>query len=405
MRKGEVRLSQKEQRRTGPMWNVKEGRMTLVAAAEAMEVGYRQAKRIWAKFRVAQEAGLEHGLRGMVGNRRLPSQFKARVMAAVGEHYADFGPTFAMEKLKEREGLTVSHETLRQWMIAAHYWVAHEKHGGHRQRRERREGFGQMVQMDGSQHAWLERRGPMCWLMVLVDDATSRTLVHFCREEGTREVLTVLGKWIERYGVPQSVYTDRKNVYGGGEGEALTDFSRACERLGIRRIRAHSPQAKGRVERQNRTLQDRLVKELRLRGVTTLEEAQTVADEVVAQLRREEPASPLDFHRRKPRRADLAQILCFEEERTVANDWTIQYESRRYQIHRAEGIPRAGERVTVRRLLDGRLFVLYEDRALKYSDVTGLFNKPVSYPPPSGGGRGGRHRAPSASSRTTARTG
>jgi hypothetical protein len=404
MREGVVHLSEKEQRRAEPMWDVKKGRLTLAEAAEAMGVSYRQAKRIWARFRVAELTGLEHGLRGLAGNRRLSVEFRARVMGAVREHYADFGPTLAMEKLQEREGLKVSHETLRQWMMAEHLWVGRQKRGGHRQRRERRAGFGQMVQMDGSQHAWLEGRGPMCWLMVLVDDATNRTLVHFCREEDTRGVLTALGKWIERYGVPQSVYTDRKNVYGGGPDEEPTDFARACDRLGIKRIRAHSPQAKGRVERQNGTLQDRLVKELRLRGVATPEEAQTVADAVVAQLRCHEPASPLDFHRRRPRRADLAQILCFEEQRVVANDWTVQYESRRYQILRAPHIPRAGERVTMRRLLDGRLTVLHEGRPLKYSDVTGLFNKPVSYPPPSGGGRGG-HRVPLGHTRITAAAG
>jgi hypothetical protein len=269
------------------MENVKHKRTTLWEAAEAMGVSYRQAKRIWARYRREELSGLEHGLRGLRGNRHLPEEFRARVMGVLeAPVYGGFGPTLAAEKLEEFHGLKVSNETLRQWMMADHLWVAHEKRAGHRARRARRVGFGQMVQMDGSQHAWLEERGEVFWAMVLVDDATGRTLVHFCGEESAREALVALGKWIGRYGVPQEVYTDRRNVYGTGEpGEAPTDFSRACERLGIRQIRAHSPQAKGRVERCNKTLQDRLVKELRLRGATTLAQAQTVADQWVVQCR------------------------------------------------------------------------------------------------------------------------
>lgn len=409
MQEGAVRLSRKEQKRVGPMENVKHGRTTLVEAAEAMGVSYRQAKRIWARYRREELSGLEHVLRGMRGNRHLPEEFRARVMEVLDAPvYVGFGPTLAAEKLEEIHGLTVSNETLRQWMMADHRWVAHEKRAGHRARRARREGFGQMVQSDGSQHAWLEDRGEVFWAMVLVDDATGRTLVHFCGEESAREALMALGKWIGQYGVPQEVYTDRRNVYGTGDpDETLTDFSRACERLGIRQIRAHSPQAKGRVERCNKTLQDRLVKELRLRGVTTREEAQTVADEWVAQYNARwnaAPASPLNFHRRKPRQGDLEEILCFEQERTVANDWTIQYEGRRYQIHRGPAIPRAGQRVTVRVLLDGRMRILHRDRALAFSAAAGANYKRVSYPPPSGGGRAG-HLAPPGPAPAGARTG
>ncbi len=250
----------------------------------------------------------------------------------------------------------------------------------HRSRRERRACFGEMVQMDGSPHDWFEGRGPKCVLMDLVDDATSRTHAKFFKEETTVAAFESFGEWIELYGVPRSVYVDRDSIYRSDRpvttaeelaGEVpLTQFGRAMKELGVTLIKAHSPQAKGRVERQNRTMQDRLVKEMRLAGISTMEAGNTFlkedflpkmnARQVVAARRR------ADAHRRLARGVKLREVLCFAEERVVGQDWCVRYESRWFQIDRAhERLQLAGRRVTVRHL--GR-----HDSTTGRSNTTGL---------------------------------
>ncbi len=247
--------------------------MGLREAAKLLELSYRQGKRIWARYRAGGAPGaLQHGNCGRVSNRAYAGQFRAAVLQQVKARYEDFGPTLASEHLASDDGLAVQAETLRRWMKQAGLWRRQRRRKPYRQRRERKPHFGELVQLDGSFHEWLEERGERACLMHMVDDATSTVLGRFSQEETTWAAARVLRSWIERYGVPRALYTDWKNVYvqppnaqERQRGEpAVTQFGRMCAQLGIRIIAASSPQAKGRVERTHGTHQDRLVKKLRL---------------------------------------------------------------------------------------------------------------------------------------------
>jgi len=277
-------MSRKERERLVILAGVKAQAVTLVAAADLLGVCYRQAKRIWRRYRSEGDAGLVHRLRGKPGGRRKPDVLRQRVLARCAEpRYADFGPTLLSEHLA-RAGLAVDHNTLRRWLLAEGKWAVRRRRQKHRQWRERKPCFGAMVQLDGSHHDWLEgRRGP-CVLMVMVDDATNRVWARFFEAETTRASYDVLERWVRQHGLPASLYVDRDSIYRcegtpsvaeqlAGKAAPQTQFERAMERLGVKLILANSPQAKGRVERMNGVLQDRLVKELRLAGINDLEGA------------------------------------------------------------------------------------------------------------------------------------
>jgi transposase len=401
-------MSRKERRRLVVLDQVKTGALTLKEGAERMGVCYRQAKRVWKRWREEGEEGLVHRSRGGFSNRRSDPALKSEALRLYDEHYEDFGPTLAAEKLAEKHGVKVNRETLRRWLLGACLWPGKTKARRHRRRRPRREHFGEVVQMDGSHHAWFEDRAPACCLMVMVDDATGRSLVRMAPEETTEAAFRTLRRWIERHGVPAALYVDRKNIYvsdreptpeekRAGTGP-LTDFGRACWRLGIEIIPARSPQAKGRVERRNGVLQDRLVKELRLRGISDIESANAMVEEFTehldARLARP-PAATANYHRALPPEEPLEEILCWEAPRRVQNDWTIAYEGRTLQIERQEGLPPAGARVAVRKRLDGSLAILWGGRELRFGDSGGaaIPNKSVTRPPWGAGGR----KAPSPS--------
>lgn len=275
-------MSQKERRRLVVLEQVKAGQLALVKAAEVMRVSYRQAKRHWGRYRKAGDAGLVHKSRGRPSGRHLPAKVRRQVLA----RYPDFGPTLAAEKLSG-EGLKVDHETLRRWLLAEGQWTVRRRRQQHRQWRERRSCFGEMVQMDDSHHDWFEGRAARAVLMVMIDDATSKTYAQFFEEETTRASFDMTEQWGRRYGVPQSLYVDRDSIYRcermatvdkqlAGQ-EPQTQFGRAMKQLGgVELILANSPQAKGRVERRNAVFQDRLVKELRLAGINDLERANGV---------------------------------------------------------------------------------------------------------------------------------
>jgi transposase len=256
------------------MGRVKAGSLRLREAGELLELSYRQAKRMWARYRKGGAKALQHGNCGQSSNRSHPKKFRQAVWERVKSRYGDFGPTLAAEHLGEEDGLCVHAETLRRWMGEAGLWRRARRRQPYRQRRERKAHFGELVQLDGSFHEWLEERGRRGCLMHMVDDATSTVTCQFSREETIWAAVGVLRVWIEYYGVPRALYTDWKNVYvrAGTEGEKcegrvpLTQFGRMCGKLGIRIIAANSPQAKGRVERVHGTHQDRLVKKLRLAG-------------------------------------------------------------------------------------------------------------------------------------------
>ena len=385
-------MSGKERKRLVLMAEVKKGSMSVAEAGRLMGVSYRQAKRIWGRFDKLGDAGLVHRSRGRLGPRRKKDEFRDRVLARFEERYADFGPTFAAEKLGE-EGLTIDHETLRRWLVEAGRWTVGRKRHKHRAWRQRKECFGQMVQLDGSHHDWFEGRGPKAVLMVMIDDATNVTAARFAPEETTEASYAVFEAWVRKYGVPASLYVDRDSIYRcerlanveeqiAGQ-EPQTHFGRAMEQLGVEVILANSPQAKGRVERRNGLLQDRLVKELRLAGISTIEAANAFLSKMflprINTKFRVEPGSAVDVHRRCE--LNLREVLCWEETRVVARDWTVAWNARWFQIQAEhERLSLVGKKVSVRELRDASLQLLSDGRKLKWKELPARPQRPTPEP-------------------------
>jgi hypothetical protein len=379
----ELRMSGKERARLVELERVMEGRQSLGEAARRLGVSYRQVKRVWGRYRKSGALGLVHGGRGRSSNRGYGAVLKARCMEVYRERLEGFGPTLASEKLAEWGVAEVDHETLRRWLSVEGLWRRERRRGPHRQWRQRRARCGELVQVDGSHHDWFESGERAC-LMNLVDDASGTTLGRMYAQETTEAAMQMLWTWIERYGVPLALYCDRKTVYItdreptaeeqlAGQ-EPMTAFGLACHRLGIVIIAANSPQAKGRVERNHGVYQDRLVKELRLRGITSIEGANELLDGgFVARLNAKFAKSPLDpedAHRQLTPGVELASIFVFEETRGVANDWTIRYHNRWYQITGPrERMPRPRATITVQRRLDGSLHLLYRGQVLSFREV------------------------------------
>lgn len=391
-------MSHKELERLPILRNVEQKQMTLQEASAIMGVSYRQARRIRKKYLEKGPLGLSHGSRDRQGNRRHPDSFKKAVLDLFQAEFSDYGPTLASEIMEEEHGIQVHPETLRRWIHGACLFHPKSRPRQHRKRRRRKERFGQILQIDGSHHGWFEDRGDSCCLMVAVDDATGRTLCHMSPEETTHSVYTLLEKWIMQYGVPEAIYVDRRNIYvadreptqeeqESGTG-ALTDFGRACHRLDIRIILAGSPEAKGRVERMNGTLQDRLVKHLRRRNIGDIAKANAEMDAFTEKLNEKfsvEPASPVDSHRKRPKKALLRDFLTLEEHRVVARDWTIRWHGAILQIPKQDGQPSPKDKVVVRERLDGSRGVYFKERELRTLHIATNTTKAV-IPPPSGGG-------------------
>src|SRR5512145_2061824 len=325
-------MSRKERDRITIMVGIQHGELTLRAAAQVLGLSYRQTRRVWRRYQAQGDAGLVHRARGRPSPRRTPPALRARILARYRERYGDFGPTLAAEYLREEDGLEVDHETLRRWLLAEGVRTVGRRRQRHRQWRERKPCFGEMVQLDGSHHDWFEGRRGKCVLMVMVDDATNRIRVRFFEEETTRASYDLLEVWVRQHGLPGALYVDRDSIYRC-EGlasvadqlagkERQTQFGRAMEQLGVELILANSPQAKGRVERMNGVLQDRLVKALRLAKIDDLASAnEFLAKKFLPGFNRKfevEPASQADAHRGIPR--ELNRVLSWEEERVVQKD-------------------------------------------------------------------------------------
>jgi hypothetical protein len=357
-------MSVKERVRLDALRRAQRGELTVVEASELMQLSVRQSRRLWKRFKASGDGGLVHRLRGRASNRRWPQELRDRIVKRHQERYADFGPTLACEKLSE-EGLVLSPDTLTALLKERHLWHRQRRRGKHRQRRERRASFGIMVQMDGSHHDWFEGRGSPCVLMVLIDDATNCTYARLYRAETTEAALDALGRWIRRYGIPRSVYVDRHGIYRDEDHpEKPTQFGRAMQELGVTLIRAHSPQAKGRVECRNRLFQDRLVKEMRLRNISDLEQGNALLEKLfLADLNRRYAIAPrhsADLHRAVDPEIVLAEVLCVQEERVVGQDWCIRWRNQWLQIvagKAAAGL--AGKRVLVKQLIGGALLVTH----------------------------------------------
>jgi len=364
-------MSNKDIRRVELLKQVVDGQRSLASVSSAMGVGYRQAKRIYRRYRDEGPEGLVHRNLGSASHRRLDEEFRRTVVQQYLEQYAGFGPTFAAEKLRERDGLEVHHETLRRWLIAEGAWKPRRQRREYRARRERRRKFGELVQFDGSHHQWFEDRAGKCCLMNMVDDATGTTLSFLVEQETTEAALRLLWAWIDRYGIPQAVYCDRKNAFVLDREPTVSEqlrgftprshFERACDELGIEVIVARSPQAKGRVERNHAVYQDRLVKELRLAGISEIQAANEFLREgyldSLNQKFAKPPVDEVDAHVRLLGGENLANILCFTEPRIVARDYVVQFDNRLFQIQRQKRrrLMAPGTPIRVHKWLDGSL--------------------------------------------------
>ncbi len=390
-------MSAKELRRGEVLSRVKRGDLTLAEAAELLAVSYRQAKRLNKRYRAGGAKALVHGNVGRASNRaddRRREQVLELVRANyAGEGHERFGPTLASEHLAADHGLAVPRETLRRWMLAAGLWSRRRKRQPHRTRRQRKAHFGELLQLDGSHHHWLEGRGPKACLMNFVDDATGFALCRFSEEETTWAAADLLQAWVHQHGVPKALYCDWKNVYQRQptsrealEGiEPETQFGRMCSKLGIRIIAASSPQAKGRVERHHGTHQDRLIKKMRLRGIVDYEAANRYLDEEYLAEHNErfacEPAAGADFHQALPRGTELRGVFCFEYERVVSNDRVVRFENRCLQLKpkRNQGVG-AGARVTVQQWRDESLQVRFEGHEIEHEVIATPVPQPQAKP-------------------------
>jgi len=383
-------MGTKELMRVKVLEMVRQGKITLKEGGVKLKISYRQAKRLYKRYKEEGDKGIVHRNQGRVSNRKIGGEVRERVIKAYKERYNDFGPTFASEKLEEQEGIKVDHETLRRWLLEEGLWERKRRSKKYRSRRERRERFGELLQFDGSHHDWFEGRRGKCCLMNMVDDATGKTLAILYEEETTAAAMELLWRWIKTYGIPQAVYCDRKNAFVLNKEPTLEEqlkgieskspFELACERLGIEVLVAYSPQAKGRVERNHGIYQDRFVKELRLRNICTLEEANKYLEKEYLPLINNkfglEPKEPEDAHVPLLNTPDLSDIFCFESSRVVSNDFVIRFEKHLYQIDRNNlPRPRPGDRVTIRRWLDGSVHFYWKDKPLLVQEINSLIKK------------------------------
>jgi len=394
-------MSSGELERVEVMGRVGSGELKLSDAAVMLELSYRQTKRLWRRYRQVGRKGLKHGNAGRPSNRSKPLKLRRRALNLIKRKYSGsekerFGPTLAAEHLAEEDGIVLDHETLRLWMLEEGLWSRQRKRKKHCQRRERKRHFGELVQLDGSFHDWgFEGRGPRGCLMNMVDDATSATQARLGKEETIWAAAGVLRGWIRKYGVPRALYTDCKNVYKrkATPGEQLrgevpvTQFGRMCQKLSIRIIAASSPQAKGRVERNHGTHQDRMIKKLRRKKIDSYAAAnQYLEQEYLPEHNRRfaRPAARTeDYHGQKPSGRELRQIFRLETERSISNDWVIRHEGRCLQLQ--PGQRRYGptqSKALVCEWEDGTMEVYYRGERIAFSEFKEPIRKSAQPLPP-----------------------
>lgn len=379
-------MSQQERDRLHWLKQARERKITQRQAAERMGVSERWVRELLRRMKQEGDRVVVHGLRGRPSNRKIPELTRRKAVEIVRREYRDFGPTLAAEYLAEHHEIRVGKETLRQWLIEAKLWRAKQAQIGEVHLwRPRRSSAGELVQWDTSDHDWLEGRGPRIYLIAMIDDATSRALARFAEHDTTEENMRLLERYLRRWGRPVGAYTDKNSMFFTSPKQALdgelpppmpTQIGRALKELGIVWQAAHSPQAKGRVERFFGTAQDRLVKGLRKAGARSLEEANRYLEQVYLPLWNErftvEAAHPADAHRPLLPDQDLAAILSHVETRRVTNDYTFRWLGGTYQIARDDVQPRMRKaRVRVERRLDGTLAVRFQDRYVNFSECVG----------------------------------
>ena len=389
VREETVRMSVQELKRVHVIRQTMNKALRQREAGEVLGLTARQVRRLIQRVQAAGDAGLVHRGRGKPSNRRHLPALKARVLQLYAKHYRDFGPTLAAEKLAERQGITLSAETLRQWLLERGITHFTRRKRPHRAWRARTAHVGALLQLDGSHHDWFEGRGPRCVLMAYIDDASSRVSARFYEYEGTIPALDSFRRYVKQYGIPLALYTDKYTTYKSPAAPTVEEqlvgrlphsqFERSLAELGVAVIHAHSPQAKGRVERLFRTFQDRLIKELRLAGVATLD----VANRFMAtylpiynQRFSVQPAQPADLHRPRPASRDLDRSLCLKTTRVLRRDWTVAHHGQLYQIR--DNV--RATHVQVEERIDGTMRMTHHGQPLRYHGIT---SRPVRVRAPS----------------------
>lgn len=365
-------MSSKEHDRLNLLKEVKSRKLTVKDAAILSNLSERQFYRIKSSYEREGLVGIVHKSRGRHSNRGFHQEIKEGVIKIYRENYRDFGPTFFSEKLEEYHQIRIDHETLRRWIRGSGHVGWHRKKRPHRRRRERRIAYGEMLQFDGSHHDWFEGRGYKCCLLLAIDDASSKVHMRFSPTESTESVFIVLQEYVEEIGIPRSIYVDRHSVYY--EREKETDFSRAMKKMSVQIIYAKSPQAKGRVERGNRTLQDRLVKEMRLRGISTIGQANKFLKDQFIENYNAQFSIDDEFANvhRSAKDYELKNVFCYEQTRQVKNDYTISLSGQLIELQISENpLPRPKQYVTIRKYLDDTLHIFYDEKELQYQ----LINK------------------------------
>ena len=375
---GVLTMSNKELSRLEVMGRLRSRFLRQREAAAILGISIRQIKRLWKLYKLKGAKGLISKKRGARSNHQLPEALKRTALHLILDKYADFGPTLAHEKLTEVEGVKLSIGSVRNLMITHEIWISKRiKRKRIFQMRKRRLREGELVQVDGSEHAWFEERGPRCTLLVYIDDATSNLKeLKFVGSESRFSYFSATENYLKRHGRPLAFYSDKHGVFrvnkqGALSGIGLTQFGRAMKELDIKLIYANTPQAKGRVERSNRILQDRLVKELRLQNISTIEEANTFAPTFIEEYNRRFaviPQNPTNAHRPLLKSHDLEQIFTIKEERHLSKNLTIQYKNVIYQIiSDRQSYALRGAKVIVAENEKEEVRIFYKNSELEYS--------------------------------------
>lgn len=366
-------MSYREREQLKVVSRIEAGELTVAEAAESIHLTERQMYRLLRRHRQEGDPGLIHRLRGRPSNLAYPGEIRTRAMRLYREQYSDYGPTLFAEKLELYHHLRISRQTATRWLIDESLWSGSRKKRPHRKKRQRRDCVGSLIQFDGSPHDWFEGRGPVCCLLVAIDDASGRVMLRLAPSEDTYSVLSFWCDYVERFGIPAEVYTDHGSVYyDANDPKHLTVFGQAMERLGVRRIYAHSPQAKGRVERSNRTHQDRLIKYLREHNVSCIDQANHLLECFFTDdhNRRFAHIDGLTDIHRPAAGINLNNVFCLQETRQVHNDWTITLNAQFVQLLPSEApLPPPRSNVILRQWLDGSLHISWNEHELKFTKL------------------------------------
>jgi transposase len=367
---GILTMSHKEIDRLHIIKKIETKEIKVEQGAELIGISSRQTYRVLKKVKEEGSKGIIHKLRGKSSNRGYPKELKNKVISIYRSSYSDYGPTLYSEELVKNHNISLDHETIRRWLREKAITTSMRKKRPHRRKRERRSCCGELLQFDGSHHDWFEGRGAECCLLNCVDDSTGKVYLRFAISENTQDVLMTLWEYVKKYGIPRSIYTDRYNIYKA-EGK-LTDFGRAMKELNVETIYAHSPQAKGRVERVNRTLQDRLIKALRQEGISNIAEANRYVQKGFIREYNSRFAVNIkvpDIHRQSDG-YDLRNIFCYKTSRRVRNDYTINLAGGYIQLLKgASPLPKPKQDVTISRWLDDSLHIYFNNQELRFVEL------------------------------------